>query len=257
MRTHLSQAGLCYHTWVHSLQVLGSTGFSPLPGGGLLTSLNSPYLELMSASPGSQLMAMFNQLAQRTGTTPAPGQTSDNKSPGIGSGITPGSLFTPSMWPDSTRSGGGVVGGIKNILDLDSLGVDGVDDLAEAAISNLADSVLGGKLAAVRSSAHESKSKPPPLTLPSGNTDLLPLTSPGTFGMATAAALSGINMGGMYKGVNYDKDRNLWQVRRPARKLVHAVPCTLGVRAGLLANLPACCGLAGCAVGWQDAECAE
>lgn len=215
------------HTSLHVLQlpIQHLSGISPLP-----TFLTSPYLDSMTmASPN--LLAMFNQMAQTT------------RGNGIGSllgeGLTPGGLLSPNLWPDTTRSGH--PGLLKSLAELDpsiiklesargqrrpsttgGLGLGGVDGQGDAGSwqqhhrRRPSEAGLDGRQR--RSSV---------AGLGGGGGDgggglmgIMPLVSPsGAPGAGSAPSV--------YKGVQYDKERNRYQVWRW---------CGVGV-----AGMKACC----------------
>ncbi len=164
----------------------------------------------MSASPN--LMAMFNQLAQ----TARGGAGGTSFGSLLGDGLTPGSLLSPSLWPDTTRSAG-TTNLLRSLTDdglnLNLSGRDGVgrdvrrlsslsggqdlfllkdelqwDQMRQRRISELLDarikrsSLLGG------------------------------LDSTGPVGMGSGLSNIQNNGSSMCKGVQFDKERNKYQV---------------------------------------------
>lgn len=169
---------------------ISTTGLSPLTGLGLpspyinLDSLGLPSLNTLG-SPN--FMALWQQLGAPTGR----GKDGNGAlTPALLDGMTPSILSPNFAWPESTRPGA-----LKSLMDFQDQ-LASMEELdPEAALSTIADGVLKGQSHARlddRSGGHHADS-------------LLGLPSPSSLSLGGSSQL--------YKGVHYDKDRDVYQVR--------------------------------------------
>ena len=115
---------------------------------------------------------------------------------GLTDGFTPGSLISPNMWPDTTRSLGGN-GAFKPPGELAAAAA-----AAAAASSSAAVASGGGGQQQAGGVRQQQQQQQQHLGGAGGSA---PLVSPASMAAATAGSAP-------YKGIQFDKDRGKWQV---------------------------------------------